>query len=141
MPANLTYRVRHTRRLDAPVRTLSVATGAIVVTPPNGETFTVSAGDPDYTFESPTAGLDTYAPNGASVHVTFGDDAPEVEQERNLPGKGPKSEKKAPKRRTSTSRRKAAAKASSSKKSASKGSSRAKTSKAKSTSKSKRKRG
>lgn len=112
MPANLSYGVRGHKRLDAPVRTLSVSAGSIVVNAPSeGGSLTVTRGQ-DHTFDPPLAGIDTYAPYGARVHVTYGDDPVDTEQERNQPGTAKKrstakksAPKKAAKKRTSSSKK------------------------------------
>lgn len=106
MPANQSLNQAQSRTLETPVRTISVATGSVVVTPPEGfgDAFTLKAGQA-YTFTGkPVAGLTIFSPNAARFHLTYGDDAPSTEANRNRTGARParKAAKKKPAKRAAT---------------------------------------
>lgn len=119
MPANQVYNATQARTLDAAVRTIAVATGSIVVTPPTGfgEPFTLAAGDTHEFEGKPVAGLTIFSPNSARINITYGDDKPaKAEQPSRV-------RRRSPRKSTATKR---AAKRSSAKSSASKSKSRKK---------------
>lgn len=114
MPANLVFNSKHTRHIDAAVRTITVNVGSIILTDPDGSSGSIDAGQ-DHTFDPPLAGLVIYAPTGARVNLIYGDD-PVVAESAPEPAK--KVRRRTPRSSTATKRaaKRTSAKSSKSKK-------------------------
>jgi hypothetical protein len=79
MRANLTFNPQQTRTLDAPVRTIAVGVGSVIVTNDHDSTIVEA---PESYNAGDTASLAVYSPNGARVGVTYSDEPQEAPAER-----------------------------------------------------------
>ena len=73
MSTNLVFNPNQTQTLPAPVRTITVAVGSVVVT--DGHDSVVVQEDSSYdAANGQVAGLSVFSPNGARVSVTYSDE-------------------------------------------------------------------
>lgn len=73
MSTNLVFNPNQTQTLPAPVRTITVATGSVVIT--DGHEAVVVQEDSSYdAANGQVAGLSVFSPNGARVSVTYSDE-------------------------------------------------------------------